>query len=469
MASAPEAPRFATTEPEPASTASWRQLDSRHHIHPFTDHAALAERGVRVITRAEGVYLWDSDGNRLLDGMAGLWAVNLGYGRKELAQAGYRQLLELPYYNTFFQTTHPPAVALAEALSRVTPPGLSHAFFANSGSEANDTIVKMVRYFWNLRGRPEKKTIISRRHAYHGVTLASASLSGISTMHSQADLPLPLFEHVDSPYWYDHGGDMSPAEFGLRAARSLERKIEALGAGRVAAFIGEPIQGAGGVIVPPESYWPEIQRICRDHDILLIADEVICGFGRTGAWFGCDSFGIAPDFMTLAKGLSSGYLPISAVMVGERVAQTLIGAHEEFSHGFTYSGHPVAAAVALENIRILEDERVVESVAESTAPYFQARLSEFAEHPLVGEVRGAGLIAAMELVEDKGRRKHFDPKREVGARCRDHSVAGGLIMRAVRDIMVLAPPLVISRGEIDELMERARRALDLTARDLGLS
>ena len=460
--------KIVTTAREPTTTENWQQLDRRHHLHPFTDHAALAEHGVRVITRAEGVYLWDSEGNRLLDGMAGLWAVNLGYGRAELAQAGYRQLQELPYYNTFFQTTHPPAVALAEALSRVTPAGLSHAFFANSGSEANDTIVKMVRYYWNLCGRPEKKIIISREHAYHGVTLAAASLSGISTMHPQADLPLPLFEHVGAPYWYDHGGETSPDQFGLEAARALERKIEELGADRVAAFIGEPIQGAGGVIVPPESYWPEIQRICRAHDVLVIADEVICGFGRTGRWFGCDTFGIAPDFMTLAKGLSSGYLPISAVMIADRVAETLIGAHQEFSHGFTYSGHPVAAAVALENIRILEEERIVERVAESTAPYFQARLREFAAHPLVGEVRGVGLIAAIELVEDKARRKHFDAKREVGVRCRDHSVANGLIMRAVRDIMVLAPPLVISRGEIDELIERAGRALDLTARDLGL-
>ena len=456
-----------TTSREPTTTENWQQLDRRHHIHPFTDHAALAERGVRVITRAEGVYLWDSEGNRLLDGMAGLWAVNLGYGRAELAQAGYRQLLELPYYNTFFQTTHPPAVALAEALSRVTPPGLSHAFFANSGSEANDTIVKMVRYYWNLHDRPEKKIIISREHAYHGVTLAAASLSGISAMHPQADLPLPLFEHIAAPYWYDHGGERSPDQFGLDAARALERKIEELGADRVAAFIGEPIQGAGGVIVPPASYWPEIQRICRAHDVLVIADEVICGFGRTGRWFGCDTYGIAPDFMTLAKGLSSGYLPISAVMIADRVAETLIGARQEFSHGFTYSGHPVAAAVALENIRILEQERIIERVAETTAPYFQARLREFAEHPLVGEVRCVGLIAAMELVEDKARRKHFDAKREVGVRCRDHSVANGLIMRAVRDIMVLAPPLVISRGEIDELIERAGRALDLTARDLG--
>ena len=449
------------------ATANWQRLDRRHHIHPFTDHAQLAAKGVRVITRADGVYLWDSDGNRILDGMAGLWSVNLGYGREELAQAAYKQLQELPYYNTFFQTTHPPAVELAERLAQVTPPGLDYVFFANSGSEANDTAVKMVRYYWNLQGKTEKKTIISRRYAYHGTTLAAASLSGLSPMHPQADLPLPLFEHVDAPYWYAHGGDMSPDEFGLHAARALERRIQELGADRVAAFIGEPVQGAGGVIVPPESYWPEVQRICKHHDVLLIADEVVSGFGRTGAWFGADTYAIAPDFMILAKGLSSGYAPISAVMVGDRVAEALTAAHEEFSHGFTCSGHPVSCSVALENIRLLEDEEIVETVGEKTAPYFQARLAEFADHPLVGEVRGIGLVAGIELVEDKAGRNCFEAAAEAGVKCRDHSLEAGLIMRAVRDVMVLAPPLVITAEEIDELIERARIALDLTARDLG--
>ena len=448
------------------STTQLRADDARHHLHPFTDHAALAKKGVRVITKGEGVYLWDSEGNKLLDGMAGLWCVQIGYGREELAEAGARALRELPYYNTFFQTTTPAAVALSAKLAEITPAGFDHVFFANSGSEANDSIVKMVRYFWNLEGRPEKKTIISRDLAYHGVTLAAASLSGIPAMHPQADLPLPGFGHVQAPYWYKFGGDLAPEDFALKAARALEDRILELGPETVAAFIGEPVQGAGGVIVPPPGYWAEIQRICAKYDVLLIADEVICGFGRTGKWWGVETFGIAPDFMTLAKGLSSGYVPISAVMIGDRVAARLTRAGEDFQHGFTYSGHPVAAAVALENIRILRDERIIERAGAETAPYFQSRLAELADHPLVGEVRGVGLMAALELVADKADRRRFEPAGRAGLACREHSLAGGLIMRAVGDIMVLSPPLVISRAEIDELVEKVARALDQTAAEL---
>ncbi len=449
------------------ATAVWREMDSRHHLHPFTDTKRLNAIGVRVITRADGVYLWDSEGNRLLDAMAGLWCVNIGYGRKELREAALRQLDALPYYNTFFQTATPPVIELAAMLSELTPDGLDHVFFANSGSEANDTIAKLVRFYWNLMGRPEKKIIVSREYAYHGVTMAAASLSGLSPMHGAFDLPLPGFAHIAAPYWYQHGGDLSPEEFGIKAARALEDKIKALGPDRVGAFIGEPIMGAGGVIVPPETYWPEIQRICREYDVLLIADEVICGFGRTGAWFGSDTYGIAPDFMTLAKGLSSGYMPISAVMVHDRVARTIIDKGGELAHGFTYSGHPVAAAVAIENLRILRDEKIVERAGEDVGPYFQARLRELADHPLVGEVRGAGLVAGIELVEDKAARRSFDPARGVGNLCRDISIENGLVMRAVRDIMVLSPPLVISRDEIDALVELARKALDLTAEKIG--
>ena len=451
------------------TSAEWRAIDTRHHLHPFTDYRALAaEGGARIITRGEGVHLWDADGNRILDGMAGLWCVNVGYGRAELADAAARQLRVLPYYNTFFKTATPPAVALSQRLVNLTPPGLDHVFFVNSGSEANDTVVRLVRHYWNLRGRPRKKTFISRTYAYHGSTVAAASLSGMKPMHRQADLPLPGFVHVMPPYWYDYGGDLTPEDFGRRAARAVEERILELGADSIAAFIGEPIQGAGGVIIPPPGYWAEVQRICRAYDVLLIVDEVICGFGRLGHWFGADRYGLAPDLMTVAKGLTSGCFPMAAVMVGDRVAETLIDEGGEFFHGFTYSGHPVGAAVALANLDILEREALVDRVRTAIGPYLQRRLREaFADHPLVGEVRGEGLIAALELVEDKATRRRFPDYGAAGTRCRDHSFRHGLVMRAVRDTMVMAPPLVISEGEVDELIDKAGQALDDTARDLG--
>jgi putrescine aminotransferase len=449
-------------------TARWQALDRLHHLHPFTDHRALAAAGTRIITKAEGCWLWDSDGNRILDGMAGLWCVNVGYGRDELVEAAARQMKELPYYNTFFQSATPASVELSAKLATIAPAGLDKAFFANSGSEANDTAVKLVRYFWNMQGKPEKKIIVSRKLGYHGVTMAAASLSGLTPMHPQSDLPLPGFEHVDAPYWYGEGGDLTPEAFGKLAAKALEERIVQLGPENVAAFIGEPIQGAGGVIIPPDGYWQEIQAICQRHDVLLIADEVICGFGRTGRWWGSDTFGIAPDIMTMAKGLSSGYLPISAIMVGERVGRALSESGEEWVHGFTYSGHPVAAAVALENIRIMEDEGLHERASGPIGKAFSDMLTSLADHPLVGEARSVGLIGAIELVADKDARSHFPESREVGLTCRNHCIQNGLVMRAVRDIMVLSPPLVISEAEIGEIGTRARKALDLTAASIGL-
>ncbi len=447
---------------------AFQAADAAHHLHPFTDHKALAAEGTRVIVRAEGSTLWDSQGTAILDGMAGLWCVNVGYGRPELADAAARQMRELPYYNTFFKTTTPPATELAARLASLTPEGLEHVFFASSGSEANDTIVRMVRRYWQIQGRPERTVFISREYAYHGSTLVGASLGGMTAMHGQTGLPLPGFEHIRPPYYLRDGGNMTPDEFGVAAAQALEERIQELGPERVAAFIAEPIQGAGGVIVPPASYFPEVQRICHEHGILLIADEVICGFGRTGNWFGCETFGIEPDLMTLAKGLSSGYLPISAVMVGNRVARTLIDDGGEFFHGFTYSGHPVACAVALENLRIIQDEGLVERVRDDIGPYFQARLRELADHPLVGEVRGVGLIAAIELVRNKDGPVFFQPEGRVGTICRDHCFRNNVILRAVRDGMVTAPPLVITRSEVDHLAETARRCLDLTQADLGI-
>ncbi|MCG8597181.1 MAG: aspartate aminotransferase family protein [Kiloniellales bacterium] len=457
-----------TAQPARNSTTWWRESDSRHHLHPFTDTKALAEKGgSRVITSAEGVYLTDSEGNRILDAMAGLWCVNVGYGRKALAEVAYKQMLELPYYNTFFQSATPTSIELAEKLAEITPPGLDRVFFASSGSEANDTIVRMVRHFWNLEGRPQKKTFISRTFGYHGSTMAAASLGGMAAMHGQADLPLPGFVHVTPPYWYDYGGDLSPEDFGRQAAKAVEDKILELGPETVAAFIGEPVQGAGGVIIPPETYWPEIQRICKHYDVLLIADEVISGFGRTGAWFACEVFDIQPDLMTLAKGISSGYLPLSAVMVGERVAETLVQEGREFFHGFTYSGHPVACAVALENLRIIEEEGLIAKVRDETGPYLGEALGTLVDHPLVGEVRSLGLLGAVELVKDKAARAHFDDLGHVGAICRDHCVSNGLVMRAVRDAMICSPPLTFGKNHVDELVRLLRRALDLTARDLG--
>ncbi|HMB75318.1 MAG TPA: aminotransferase class III-fold pyridoxal phosphate-dependent enzyme, partial [Kiloniellaceae bacterium] len=284
------------------STAVWRAADLRHHLHPFTDYKTHATQGgSRIIVKADGVWLEDSEGEKILDGMAGLWCVNAGYGRKELAEVAYRQMLELPYYNTFFKTATPPSIELAEKLSELTPKGLNRFFYGSSGSEANDTVIRMVRRFWRAQGKTEKTVFISRVNAYHGSTLGGASLGGMQPMHELDGLPLPGFEHIDQPHWYREGAGRSPADFGLAAAQALESKIEELGADRVAAFIGEPIQGAGGVIVPPETYWPEIQRICRKHDVLLVADEVICGFGRTGKWFGSQTFGIEPDMMPMAK------------------------------------------------------------------------------------------------------------------------------------------------------------------------
>jgi putrescine aminotransferase len=446
-------------------TARWRELDARHHIHPFSDQAALAAKGVRIITKADGCWLWDSEGNRLLDGMSGLWCVNVGYGRAELVEAARRQMSTLPFYNTFFQCSTAPPIELAARLAAIAP-GFDRVFFTNSGSEANDTVVKLVRYFWKLQGQPKKQVIIGRTYAYHGATLATASLSGLPNMHAQFDLPLQGFVHAPAPYWFAEGGELTPQEYGRHAAAALEQKILELGPENVGAFIGEPVQGAGGVIIPPAGYWAEIQRICRKHDVLLVDDEVVCGFGRTGRWFGSERFGIEPDIMTVAKGLSSGYVPIAAVLFGPRVGGALTTAHEEWAHGFTYSGHPVAATVALENLRIIEAEGLYERASGPLGDHFARALAGLADHPLVGEARSCGLLGALELVEDKGARRYFPPARKVGLTCREHCIANGLVMRAVRDVMILAPPLVITEAEIDEIARRARRALDLTMRDL---
>jgi len=455
--------------PTQASTADWRRSDKNHHIHPFTDNAALqTSAGPRVIVKGEGAWLVDSDGRRILDGMSGLWCVNVGYGRNELAAAAAEQMRQLPYYNTFFKTTTMPAVRLSEKLAELTPDGLNKVFFANSGSEANETILRFVRRYWNLQGKPKKKIFIGRNNAYHGSTTATASLGGMSAMHEMDDLPISGFAHVIQPYWYHEGGDLSLDEFGLVAAKAVEDRILEIGPENVAAFFGEPIQGSGGVIIPPDTYWAEVQRICRKYDVLIVADEVVCGFGRTGEWFGCDYFGIKPDFMTLAKGITSGYLPLSAVMVHDRIAEVIYEKGGGLEHGYTYSGHPTCCAVALANIEILEKEHIVDRVREDTGPYFRARLQELSDHPLIGNIRSAGMIAGFGLVTDKATRSAPAPVGTLSRRCHEICMANDVIVRSPGDSMVMAPPLIISRDEIDILVERYRKSLDQTAVEFGL-
>ena len=452
---------------EQRNRADWQELDRKHHLHPFTDHKDLHAKKSRIITRAEGVYIFDADGNKILDGMSGLWCVNTGYGRDELIEAAAAQMHELPYYNNFFQCAHPPSIELAEMLGAVSPPQFKRVFFTGSGSEANDTVVRMVRTYWDLMGQPERHTIISRKNAYHGSTVAAASLGGMKPMHRQSGLPIPGIEHVEQPYWFGSDRSLSPEAFGIEAARSIETKIRKIGPEKVAAFIAEPVQGAGGVIIPPTSYWPEVQRICDDYGILLISDEVITGFGRLGDWFGADYYGTKPDLMPFAKGVTSGYLPLGGVLVGDRVADVLIEKGGEFFHGFTYSGHPAACAVAIANLKILKREHLVERVRDDIGPYLQEGWQKLGEHPLVGETRMVGLMGALELVRSKETLERFPEKQGVGTICRDILVNNGLVMRAVGDTIVAAPPLVLTHAEADEMLEKAWRCLDLTLEATG--
>jgi putrescine aminotransferase len=395
--------------------------------------------------------------------MAGLWCVNVGYGREEIVEAVARQMRELAYYNTFFQCTHPLATEFAEALTAVAPPHMNRVFFTNSGSESNDTVFRLARVYWDCLGKPEKKVFVGRRNGYHGSTVAAASLGGMGAMHAQSGLPIEGIRHIGQPYWFGEGADMDPAEFGRMRARELEQAIDEIGEDKVCAFIAEPIQGAGGVVIPPESYWPEIARICAEREILLVADEVISGFGRTGQWWGSQTYGIQPDLMPIAKGMTSGYVPMGGVLISDRVAGPVMEKAGEFYHGYTYSGHPAACAAGLASLRILQEEKLIERVAGDIGPYLAARWASLGDHPLVGETRTKGLLGAMELVADKPSRRRFAGAGATGTRCRDLSVAHGLVMRAVGDTMIISPPLVISREEVDELVVRARMALDALA------
>lgn len=451
------------------STGQLQALDNAHHLHPFTDHKDLREHGARMIVSADGPFIRDSDGNEILDAMAGLWCTNIGYGREELARAAFDQMRELPYYNSFFRCTTPTPVLLAARLADLSPSGLNQVFFGSSGSEANDTALRLVRHFWALEGRPEKNIIISRKTAYHGSSITGASLGGMSHMHGQLHGAVPNIVHVMPPYAYEFAEtDESDHDFGLRAARAVEEAILEAGPDNVAAFIGEPVMGAGGVRIPPASYWPEVQRICRKHDVLLMIDEVITAYGRTGAWFGCETYGIEPDTITTAKALTSGYQPLSALMVGDRISETLVEKGGEFFHGYTYSGHPVCCAVALANLEIIEREGLIDRVRKDTGPYLaEALASKIGSHAIVGETRSIGLMGAVEIARENGSRERFDSESGVGNIVRDIAIEQRLMIRCVGDTIILSPPLIWTREHIDMACERLRHALDGAAARLG--
>ena len=436
--------------------------DIAAHLHPFTNLAAHPQVDPLVMERGDGIYVEDDQGRRYLEAMSGLWCVSLGFSNARLAKAGSDALHTLPCYHTFNHRSNAAAIALAEKLLSMAPVPMSKVFFANSGSEANDTAVKLVWYYHNAIGKPGKKKIIARRNAYHGVTVAAASLSGLVPNHRDFDLPIDRVLHVDCPHHYRYAepGETEEA-FAMRLADALEQRILAEGPDTVGAFIAEPVMGAGGVLVPPATYFEKVQAVLRKYEALLIADEVICGFCRTGEMFGSTTFGLRPDILTAAKALSSGYVPISAVMVSEQVHAAVAansGKIGTFGHGFTYSGHPVTAAVALETLRIYEDEQVLAHV-QAVAPQFQAGLRRYAGHPHVGEVRGVGLIGALELAADPAKRMPFDAAMKAGARLAELALQEGLIVRAMGDAVAFCPPLIITPAQIDEMFERFDRAM----------
>ena len=435
-------------------------------VHPYTNLDQFRQTGPLVIERGQGVYVYDTSGKAYIEGLAGLWCTSLGFANEELVEAAATQMRKLPFGHLFGGRSHDPAIELAEKLKEIAPIPVSKVFFCNSGSEANDTQIKLIWYMNNALGRPKKKKIISRNKAYHGVTIASASLTGLPGNQLDFDLPIAGILHTSCPHHYRFAQDgESEEDFSTRLADDLEQLIVIQGPDTVAAFIAEPVMGAGGVIVPPRGYFEKIMAVCNKYDVFMIGDEVICGFGRLGKMFGGEVVGFRPHSISVAKALSSAYLPIAAVMVPENMYQAMLAESRKigsFGHGYTYSGHPVAAAVALKTLEIYARERIVEKVA-AKAPQFQARLKALGDHPLVGEARGAGLIGGLELVADKKTTRSFDAKSGVGARCIAFALEEGLIARAVAgDTIALCPPLIISPEEIDEMFARLTRALDRT-------
>lgn len=434
-------------------------------VHPYTNLSSLRETGPLVLESGKGVWLTDSEGKRYIEGLAGLWCTALGYSNEELVEAATEQMRKLPFAHLFGAKSHDPAIELAEVLKEIAPVPVSKVFFANSGSEANDSQVKMVWYMNNALGRPQKKKIISRQKAYHGVTIASASLTGLPNNHRDFDLPIAGILHTSCPHHYRFALEgESEADFASRCAAELEEMILREGPETVAAFIAEPVMGAGGVIVPPEGYFEKIAAVCRKYDVLMIADEVICGFGRLGEMWGSQALGFQPDNVSTAKALSSAYMPISAVMISEEMYQALLIESRKigtFGHGFTYSGHPVAAAVALKTIEIYRRDNII-GQAKAKGGLFQRRLKALGDHPLVGEARGMGLIGGLEMVADKKTRRAFDPAKGVGVKAMALAQDEGVLIRALGDTLALCPPLIISEDEINELFDRVTRALDKT-------
>ncbi|NHN38364.1 aminotransferase class III-fold pyridoxal phosphate-dependent enzyme [Pseudomaricurvus alcaniphilus] len=442
------------------STTEWQELDSAVFLHPFTKHGEIRKAGARIIDRAEDIYVYTNDGDKLLDSMSGLWCCNLGYSTPEISAAINQQLEYLPFYNNFFQCAHTTAIETARRLVEIAPPHISNVFFAGSGSEANDTNIRLVRRYWDIQGKTTKRYFIARENAYHGSSIASASLGGMAFMHDQFDT-LPYVEHVMQPYQFGEGlpGE-SEEEFGRRAARSVEEKILELGAENVAAMIGEPIMGAGGVRIPPPNYWTLVADICKQYDVLLIADEVITGFGRTGHWFASEYYNIQPDLITFAKAVTNGYQQLGGVLVSDKVAKVLLADEAEFAHGYTFNGHPAACAAALKTIELFQRDNILARVRDDIGPWFKQRFLTLGAHPLVGEARVLGMLGAIEIVMDKATRQRFPKGINAGNIVRDAVTRHGLVMRAVGDTMISAPPLIISRAQVDELVEKALKGLD---------
>jgi putrescine aminotransferase len=452
----PVFPRFAM--PSPTSPAVLEDLDRRHHLHPFTTHEELYAQGTHIITRGEGSWLWDAHGRKLLDGLAGLWCVNVGYSCHEITDAVNAQMKQIPYYCSFFNSTTEPAIRLADRLASLAPKGMTHVMFSNSGSEANETALKLIRAYHKLRGEPQRTKILSREFAYHGVTLATTSMTGLPGCYKPFDLPWPGFIHVPGPNAYAANAESDPVAYGHWCLEETARIIEREGPETIGAFFAEPIQGAGGVIVPPEGYLTELRELCRKHGILFVADEVITAFGRVGDWFASTLWNLEPDFISVAKGLTSGYLPLGASIVRKEIAEVLV--HGGYlAHGYTYSGHPTTCAAALANLHVIERDRLIERTRDDAGPYFQQKLRSFAGHPAVGEVRGHGLIGAIELLPREGKIA-LAPTTMLGVKGAKLAREEGVIVRGIRDLIAMSPPLIVTHEEIDFLFAAVSKTLD---------